>query len=228
MQVAGNAMSNRESDAKPMVVNRPYESGSTDLIFVEELMHRINNQLTSTISFASQTAARSSSGEVKVALAGVIENLLDCARVYRALQMPTELRPIDAAEYLRDLCMAISRATLQHKRIDLVLVEQPLRLNSSQCWRLGMILAELVTNSCRHAFTENGGTITVEFERRGGRVECSVSDEGSAKENIRPGLGLTIIQRLAEGLHGEISVRLGKAGSVAIVSFPFVEPIEGS
>jgi two-component sensor histidine kinase len=30
-----------------------------------------------------------------------------------------------------------------------------------------MILAELITNACRHAFADSGGSIKVEFERRG-------------------------------------------------------------
>jgi two-component sensor histidine kinase len=167
----------------------PCQDSSPDLIFVREITHRINNQLMSTISFASQVAAGSCNCDVKVALAGVIEHLLNYARVYRALQMPTVSCSMDAAQYLRDLCRAISRATLHHKGIDLVLVEQPLQLRTEQCWRLGMILAELITNACRHAFSAKGGSIKVELEMRGGRVECRVADSGSAKETIRPGLG---------------------------------------
>jgi two-component sensor histidine kinase len=229
MQVVGNnATSDRTSEPSPIEVSGCHEGNSPDLIFVQEIIHRINNQMTSTISLASQTAARSCNCDVKVALAGVIEHLLDCARVYRALQMPTVNRSIDAAQYLRNLCQALSRATLHHKGIELVLVERPLQLSSSQCWRLGMIIAELITNACRHAFADNGGSIKVECERRDCRVECRVVDDGSAKENIQPGLGLKIIRHLTEGLNGEISHRFGEAGSIAIVSFPIVEPTESS
>jgi two-component sensor histidine kinase len=229
MQVVGNnATSDRTSEPGPMEVSGCHEGNLPDLIFVQEIIHRINNQLMSTIGFASQTAARSCNCDVKVALAGVIEHLLDCARVYRALQMPTVNRSIDAAQYLRDLCQAVSRATLHHRGIELVLVERPLQLSSAQCWRLGMIIAELITNACRHAFADNGGSIKVEFERRGSRVECRVADDGSAKENIQPGLGLRIIQHLTAGLNGEISQQFGKTGSIAIVSFPIVELMESS
>jgi two-component sensor histidine kinase len=210
-----------------MEVTRCHEGSSPDLIFVQEILHRVNNQLSSTISLASKTAARSRNCDVKVALAGVIEHLLDSARVYRALQMPSVNCSIDAAQYLRDLCRAISRATLQHKGVDLVLIEQPLHLSSTQCWRLGMIIAELLTNACRHAFADSGGSIKVEFERRGCRVECRVVDDGSAKENIRPGQGFGIIQHLTAGLNGEISQLFGETGSTAVVSFPIAEPTEG-
>jgi len=228
MQGTGTSTTpDRRNEPGPMEVSRCHEGSSPDLIFVREILHRVNNQLGATISLASQTAARSRNCDVKVALAGVIEHLLDSARVYRALQMPSVNCSIDAAQYLRDLCRAISRATLQHKGIELVLVARPLQLSSAQCWRLGMILAELITNACRHAFADSGGSIKVECERRGCRVECRVVDNGSAKENIRPGQGFGIIQHLTAGLKGEISQRFGETGSIAIISFPIVEPTEG-
>jgi two-component sensor histidine kinase len=218
MQVAGNATGTNERSW--MEIGRCSLGNSADLLLVREMAHRTNNQLMSTIGFASQIAARSCNCEVKVALDGVIEHLLDYARVYRALQMPTVNRPIDAAQYFGDLCQAISRATLHHKGIELVLVARPLQLSSTQCWRLGMILAELITNACRHAFADSAGSIKVELERRGCRVECRVVDDGSAKEDIRPGQGFGIIQHLTAGLNGEISQRFGETGSTAVVSFP--------
>ena len=227
MQVASNA-TDRKNEPSSMEVGRCYQGSSADLLLVREIAHRTNNQLMSTINFTSQIAARSCNCEVKVALAGVIEHLLDHARVHRALQVPTANHFIDAAAYLRELCQAISRAKLQHKGIDLMLVERPLQLSAVQCWRLGMIVTELITNSCRHAFAESGGSIRVEFEGRDCWVECRVADDGSAQGNVRPGHGLKIIQQLVEGLNGEISQRFGKKGSIATVSFPIVEPIESN
>jgi hypothetical protein len=54
-----------------------------------------------------------------------------------------------------------------------------------------------------------------------------VVDDGSAKENIRPGQGFGIIQHLTAGLNGEISQLFGETGSTAVVSFPIAEPTEG-
>jgi two-component sensor histidine kinase len=203
--------------------------GSSDeLVFVQEILHRINNQLASTIGVVSQIAAHSSNCEVKVALAGVMENLHENAGFYHALQMPKDSQLIDAAAYLRELCQAISRAKLRYSRVKLTLVERPLQLSSAQCWKLGLILTELVTNCCRHAFANGGGSIEVEFRKSGSNVEFRVTDDGSARENIRFGQGLKIVQHLTLGLDGRISQRFGEEGSVAIVSFPILESIESS
>jgi two-component sensor histidine kinase len=227
MQVASNDTLSRTGGIGSIGIGSFHGNGSGEMLLVQEMAHRINNELTSTISFVSLTAARSDSGDVKVALAGVLEHLFDHARIYRALQMPTANRWIDAAAYLRELCQAISRSKLQHRGIELVLVERPLQLSATQCWRLGLIVSELITNSCRHAFAEGGGSIRIEFEKRGRRVECRVTDNGSCAKNIRPGQGLKIIENLAHGLNGKVNQRFGDKGAAAIVSFPIAEPIEG-
>jgi len=57
----------------------------------------------------SRAAARSRNQEVKVTLARIIEQLSNYAAVHHALQMPDHDKYIDAAAYLADLCLSISR-----------------------------------------------------------------------------------------------------------------------
>jgi len=228
MQIADSNALGKKSKHIPIRVDEAWMSNPGEFFLLQEMMHRINNELTSTIGIISCAVERSNNCDVKVALANVIEHLYDHARVYRALQMPTANRRIDAAAYLRELCQSISRAKLRHNGIELVLVEQTLQLSSAQCWRLGLIVAELITNASRHAFADVGGTIRIELRKRGASVECRVTDDGSGPEYIRPGQGLGIIQQLARGLDGTIDQRFGTKGAVAIVSFPISEPIAGA
>jgi two-component sensor histidine kinase len=191
-------------------------------LLFNEYTHRINNELASAISAISLAATRSSSEHVKATLAAVIERLENYARVDRALRRPERATSIDAATYLRQLCLAIGRSKLDFKGIELVLVERPLMINSECCWRLGMIVSELITNAARHAFHKRGGTIVVELLPSRSLVECRVSDNGAAKENIRSGRGLEIVQALAKGLRGKIRQHFGLVGSTSTLSFPYV------
>ena len=227
MQIAGNNAFNGKEKHFPIRAEEAWMSDFGEFLLLQEMAHRINNELTSTIGIISCAAERSTNREVKVALAKVTEHLYDHARVYRALQMPTADRRIDAATYLRELCQSISRAKLRHNGIELVLVEHPLELSSAQCWRLGLIVSELITNASRHAFAGGGGTIRVELKKRETNVECRVADDGSGSENIRQGQGLGIIRQLARRLNGRINQRFGAQGSVAIVSFPIEETDQG-
>ena len=94
---------------------------------------------------------------------------------------------------------------------------------SDQCWQLGMILYELITNAARHAFDETSGEIRVELFRSGYFVECRVSDNGSAPAEFRPGRGLKIIEALVEGLDGRFKQQFGAQGSATAVIFPACE-----
>ena len=130
------------------------QSLPAECVLLQELNHRINNEFASAISAVSVAAAHSANDEVKVALISVAELLHHYADVHHALQMPEHDTPIDAAAYLHQLCLSISRSKLDYRKNKLVLAACPfLACQSDRCWRLGMIVYELITNAARHAFS---------------------------------------------------------------------------
>ena len=189
-------------------------------MLLHELNHRINNEFAAAISVVSLAAARSSNAEVKTALSGVAQLLHQYADVHRALEMPEYDTVIDAAAYLRQLCRSISRSQLDSRKIRLVLAAQPLRLPADQCWRLGMIVFELINNAARHAFAGGEGEIEVELSRVGAFAQCSVIDNGSGAATAAPGRGLSIIGELSRSLGGRFEQRFGPRGSTSILVFP--------
>jgi two-component sensor histidine kinase len=189
-------------------------------LLLREFSHRINNEFASAIGVISIAAARSADDEAKVALAAVQDRLQNYALVHHALQMPEGVSCIDAAAYLRQLCWAISRSKLERKGIELRFVERTFRMNSERCWRLGLIVSELITNAERHAFRNGGGSIRVELLPSLSFVECRVTDNGTAEANARPGHGLKIVEALAKSLGGTIDQRFGPHGATAVLIFP--------
>jgi two-component sensor histidine kinase len=154
---------------------RPF---ADDSLILAELSHRISNEFASAISTISLAAARSGNGEVKAALAVVIDRLHNYASVHHALEMPAHNSETDASAHLRQLCKSISRSKLCDKGIRLVFVERPLWIRSDQCWRLGLIVFELITNAVRHGFDRVGGVIRVELLPSDSSAECRVADNG--------------------------------------------------
>jgi two-component sensor histidine kinase len=59
-------------------------------------------------------------------------------------------------------------------------------------------MSELITNSARHAFGDNGGLIRVELLPSATIIECRVTDNGTSKPRIRPGNGTKIVASLAK------------------------------
>ena len=197
-------------------------------VLLHELIHRINNEYSSLISAVSRTAARAVNQDVKVALADIIEVLYHHTKLHRALQMPEQDKHVDAAAYLEKLCQSISRSKLDDMKIDLVVATSPLQLQSDRCWRLGLIVYELITNAARHAFANGSGQVRVKLWRARKFVECSVTDDGSAPADVQRGRGLTIVHELVEDLDGRIYQKFGHTGSRSILTFPYnAEPQRG-
>ncbi len=190
-------------------------------LLLEEFSHRINNELSSAISVISIAAARSATDEAKCVLSSVRDRLFNYAKVHHALQMPEYSTLIDGAAYLRQLCRAISRSKLDGKgHVELLFTGRKFQMNSERCWRLGLIVSELITNAARHAFDDRGGVIRVELAASMSSIKCRVTDNSRGRRNIRPGNGMRIVVALASSIGGSIEQNFGPRGSTSLLICP--------
>jgi two-component sensor histidine kinase len=193
-------------------------------LLLRELNHRINNELTCAICAVSVKAMQSDSVAVKAALLDVVDLLHQCADVHRALHIPDQGRLTDAASYLQQLCFSITKYRLDRLAIHVLFSADDLRLEGERCWKLGLIVSELLTNVARHAqFDAGHPELRVELMLAGNVVKCRVSDNGSAPEPIRRGRGLAIIGELASSLGGRVHTSCAADGSSFLLIFPLTE-----
>ena len=188
---------------------------------LRELNRRINNQFASAIDLISVQAVRAEGAEAKAVLADAVELLHAHAGVRRALLMPRYGILIDAARYLRRLCWALRGAGLDRLNIRLTLKGDHLPLEAERCWRLGLIVHELVTNASKHAcFEARSGAIKIDLARTDGLLECVVSDNLSAtcaKQRQQ------IVGDLVRTLNGRIKHGTGTNFRSVVISFPLTE-----
>jgi two-component sensor histidine kinase len=202
-------------------VQLPNPDGS---LLLRELNHRIRNELTSAICAVSTKAVQSDSIDVKAALLDVVDLLHQCADVHRALHMPDQGCLTDAARYLQQLCFSITKYRLDRLAIRVLFSADDLRLEGERCWKLGLIVSELLTNAARHAqFDARHPELRVELRLAGHVVKCRVADNGSAPEPIRRGRGLAIIGELASSLGGRVHTSSAAEGSSFLLTFPLTE-----
>lgn len=189
-----------------------------------EQQHRTGSEFETAIDLVTVAAVRSDSGEVKTALADVVELLESCADVHRTLRTPDRDVLINSAEYLHRLGMALSRSRLSRMQIHLVVAADSLPLRSDRCRRLGVMVHELITNAARHASCgDRAAQIRVELRRVGPSASCTVSDNGSSVAGFKPGSGLKIVNDLVKGLAGRLQHRFGAEGTSATLVFPLTE-----
>ena len=203
------------------IVQLPIPDGS---LLLRELNHRIKNELTSAIYAVSAKAVQSDSVAVKAALLDVVDLLHQCADVHRALRMPDQGRLIDAARYLQQLCFSITKYRLDRLEIRVLFSADDLSLEGERCWKLGLIVSELLTNVARHAqFDGRHPELRVELMLAGNVVKCGISDNCAASDLIVRGRGLTIVSELVGSLGGRIHASCAAEGSSFLLTFPLTE-----
>ena len=103
-------------------------------------------------------ASRAPSPEVRSALKTVIEHLVQLATAHRVLLPPVVDGTVDLGDYLTRLCQAKVAVELERRGTTLRLaVVSPVALDHARCWRVGLIVSELITNAARHGLPSGHG-----------------------------------------------------------------------
>jgi two-component sensor histidine kinase len=145
------------------------------------------------------------------------------SRVHRRLHDPASLdQPLQST--LQALCMDLIRAS-DTPDVRLTVDSPPVPLSLNELMSLSLIVAELITNSLKHAFEDRpDGSIAVSITgRRGGAYTLCVADDGpglppefGATDTGRLGQG--ILRSLADQLHGKLVFEPGP-GAIARLEF---------
>ena len=191
---------------------------------LDELNHRIKNELASVINLVSFKAIWTDNVDAKEELSNVVDLLHQHVEVHSILTMPDRDVFVDAGEQLRKLGLAMSRCKLDRMNIHLLLSVDTVPLEAERCWRVALAVYELVTNAVRHAcFNGREGEIKIKLMRAGSWVNCRVTDSGTGLGRIKPGRGLRIVGDLAKSLGGRIDHTFGRAWTSFALDFPLTQ-----
>jgi PAS domain S-box-containing protein len=219
--------------------------------FVSTVSHQLRAPLTSIYGFAETLLRRDVLfGEAEretflqyiaseaQRLTSIVDTLLTVARL-EAGDLHVELAPTDLRAVVSEVVTTVQQgAEVNGHRFVLHLPEEPLAA-SADPEKLEQILTNLIDNAVK--FSPDGGTVTVEAQRRRGRVEVRVVDEGlgipeAEREHIfskfhrsetsggpgGAGLGLFIARGLVTAMGGRIWVDSAEGGGS---SFAFDLPL---
>jgi two-component sensor histidine kinase len=196
------------------------------LLLVREITHRVVNEYSHAIAGIRLAEREAVSAEARAVLSAAAKRLLTYAEAHRALQPPHGQGTADLADYLSRLCATMSAARLEERGARLTLTSDSIALAVERCWRIGLIVSELITNSVRHGLKDGSGHIRVEMEAGRYTSICRVIDDGDGSAICRPGQGLGVIAGLVSEIGGAISWRFAPSGTLAELIFPNVFPGE--
>jgi two-component sensor histidine kinase len=189
----------------------------------QELQHRVANNL-QFVAALLHLQRKLPLGKDE-ALASANGRLEIMGRIHRKLYDPANAdRPI--TDFLRDLCDNLIQSA-GTSSVTLEVTDAPLKLSFEKVIPLALMVAEIVTNSLKHAFPDGrDGSITIALtEEPAPLCTLTVADDGvgfaDARGNgAREGLGRRVIESLASQLDATTVSSTGHGARVAITFRP--------
>ena len=181
-------------------------SRSETEIMLRELQHRMKNNLQVIVGFLALQGRQSSTDEARERIGRVMDRVLAIGLAHDQLSFKNSAASVEMRDYLTALCANIDprrpQVTLD---TDFDAATMPL----DRAVPVGLIVNELVANSVKYAFDDEGGIIRITFRLNTviGEAELSVADNGRGMGPTRPGsLGLRLVESLTRQLGGGLAV----------------------
>jgi two-component sensor histidine kinase len=189
-------------------------------VVLREFQHRVKNNLQTIISFLA-LQRRHASPDDRDRFVSVMERVHAIALAQDQLSFEAGVSNVEFGDYLRALCANIDP---QREKVTIeVETDRGVLLPLDRAVAAGLIVNELVTNSLKYAFDENGGAVRVIFTMSPelGEACLCVEDNGRGMGPPRKGgLGLQLIEAFTNQLDGQIEQEPVEKGTRTCVRFP--------
>jgi len=193
---------------------------------LQEMHHRIKNNLQTVADLLSLELSAATSPEVRHSLRDSIGRIKSIAAVHQLLSLE-HLRLTDITELARQVCdISLHQLTRPNCCVEADIAGPPIYLPSKQATALALVMNELISNALEHAFPDGQGRLEIRLEQDGPRITVTVTDDGRGLPedfdlDRNGNLGLQIVRTLVEkDLAGTLRLeRAGTGGTRATLTF---------
>lgn len=196
-------------------------------VMLQEVNHRVKNNLQLVTSLLSLQAERTALPEVKASLLEACSRVSVVANMHQRLYTLSGQESVDLTAYLNQLSKETIAALDGAKRVQLAFdgsTKLPVLLDDAV--PIALIVNELLTNAVKYAFDEGShGNISVSIDRKEKWVVITVADNGKGlPSDFTPGsskgLGMLIVTALVGQVDGELSVAARDNGACFLIRIP--------
>ena len=191
---------------------------------LKEMNHRVKNSLTIVGSMLHLQASQVADAGLTLHLKDASNRVTAIARAHDLLYQGSDIEWLDLGKYIKSVCNDLNASVLAydlHASVDL-----GIEIATDRAISAALIVNELVTNACKHAYGEKKGEIWITISRVGdtgfsisvrykGRGMPAGFDPRKAK-----GLGMRLIIAFAHQLNGRLEIRNANPGSEFLVIVP--------
>lgn len=180
---------------------------------LQEIHHRVKNNLQLVSSMLSLQKSFTNDEKTKNILLDSKQRITTMSRIHETLYKSTNFSSIDMSTYITQLVEEIIALYNSNSKRNIILKLDlsPLHFNINTAIPVGLIINEMITNSIKHAFPNDKGTIWVTLKQVGKNTELTIKDNGKgfledfSVENSSS-LGMELISTLTEQIDSELEV----------------------
>jgi two-component sensor histidine kinase len=194
-------------------------------VLAEELQHRVRNNLQLVYAMLVKEMKNTDGGKGDEGYRSIARRVMTLAQVYDHLLGTGMSRTVEFGDYLKSLCTnVVDFQAAGNPTVTVTCKADPMLLDLDTVTVLGIVVAELISNSYRHAFPKGAGTIAVQLSRSADdKATLGIADNGVGFENEGTGNrhGMSLVTRLMDQIKGSAEV-LSSQGTAWTLQFPCV------
>lgn len=185
-------------------------------ILLQEIHHRVKNNLQIVMSLLRMQSANIASAETKQHFTDAINRILTMSLIHQKLYESNNLSAIDLAEYLDSLTSDVLRNSQLTISIEKSISVEIPAIGMKTIVPLALMITELISNSAKHAFVTTDAPrieLIVRLKPDSDKLEMLYTDNGNWKPSTKESFGTQLIEALAEQLEGEYTIDTSKNGT---------------
>lgn len=196
-------------------------------VMLKEIHHRVKNNLAVISALLTLQSDYVKDIEAKELFYESVGRIKTMALIHEKLYQTEMFASIEMGEYIHQLVASIQETYLEkNNQIRFDLECDKTTLDITRAIPCGLIINELLTNACKHAFKgKKTGVVTLKLKKSSNSDECllEVSDNGTGIPDValtkgNGSLGITIIRGLAGQLNANLNIS-GGDGTRAVLAF---------
>ena len=197
---------------------------------MREIHHRVKNNLQVISSLLSMQERALTDQVARQAMSDTRQRISALALIYRAVYQGADIKHVDLRPFLEELTGQLLAGDMSaHGSVRTEVRADRLIIDPDKLAPLALFAVEAVTNAQKHALSQSGGKLTVEFTVRGPEAALIITDDGGGRnappdpEDIK-GVGRTLMNAFARQLRGRCTLeRNDQGGLTARLMFPTPE-----
>jgi two-component sensor histidine kinase len=191
-------------------------------LLIQEIHHRVKNNFELVSALLELQSSETESEEAKKKLFEGQARIQSLSLLHNKLYESNHSTEVNMYQYISELAALILKSADLSDKVKLQIQANDIQLDIDTTTPLGLIINELITNSCKHAFKGEGRwELHIALTRHHDDYLISYSEFGIQNNNElklenKKGLGMMLIKNLVKQLHGNLETTYNEGTKVKL------------